>query len=409
MPKNLHTLPIVEQWDCHACSACCRGTTIVLNSEDLAKLEKQRWDQHPEFAGVRTVQRSSWAGGQQVLAHRADGSCVFLTAAGRCRIHELHGADAKPAMCRQFPLLTVMSDRGTIATVARSCPSAAADRGRPLEEQLPALKRLFADRLADSDVPTAPPIVRRIDRGWSEFQLLADTLERLVLDPRYPLVRRVIHGLRYCALLNECKWKAIRTEAVADLATVLEESAPDDVGALFQDRQPPSRSTARLFRRLGAHFIRCVPGGRPTVTWRDHWRVFRLSGQLARSRTIVPDLHPLFPATQVERLERPLGPLGDDILRSLDRFFAAQIASRRFVINSRRNSLVQSYRSLAFTLPMAFWMLRWLSAERPATPDDMVQIVVALDRGLALPALTSAADYLAESSQLEKLIAWYGR
>lgn len=58
---------------------------------------------------------------------------------------------------------------------------------------------------------------------------------------------------------------------------------------------------------------------------------------------------------------------------------------------------------------MALWMLRWLAVERDPTAEDMVQIVVALERGYALPALNSAAGYLAESSELERLIAWYGR
>ena len=57
------------------------------------------------------------------------------------------------------------------------------------------------------------------------------------------------------------------------------------------------------------------------------------------------------------------------------------------MINSPHGSLVESYRCLAFGFPMALWMLRWLAVEREPTPDDMVQIVVALERGLALPAL----------------------
>jgi hypothetical protein len=32
-----------------------------------------------------------------------------------------------------------------------------------------------------------------------------------------------------------------------------------------------------------------------------------------------------------------------------------------------------------------------------------------LERGIALPALNRATRYLAESGELERLIAWYGR
>src|SRR3954465_16010844 len=103
MKSKLRTLPIIEQWDCHHCTACCRETTIQLTADDLAKLREQRWDQHSEYRGVQTVRRSLFLGGASVLAHKADGACVFLTDAGLCRIHEVFGAEANPYMCRLFP------------------------------------------------------------------------------------------------------------------------------------------------------------------------------------------------------------------------------------------------------------------------------------------------------------------
>jgi lysine-N-methylase len=409
MTLQLHTLPILEQWDCHHCTACCREATIVLNPDDLTRLHEQRWDQHLEYRGIRTVERSSWLVGKPVLAHRPNGSCVFLTAGGRCRIHELFGADAKPFMCRQFPLQVVATDRGAIATFVRSCPSAAADRGRPLDEQLDFMRRLLSDKLSASETLVAPPIVRRTNRGWDDFHDLAGALERLVVDRRFPLVRRLVHGLRFCSLVEQCKWKRIDTRAVAELAVVLEQSAPNDVGPLFQDRRPPSPSAARLLRRLGAHFIRCVPGGWPNRTWLDHWRVFRASGQLARTRGQLPEIHPRFPAVRLDQLERPLGPLADGVLHPLDRFYESQALSKRYALSQPGVSLVGRFRVLAFTLPMALWMLRWLAVDRHPTADDLAQIVVALERGHVLPALNSAARYLAESAELERLIAWYGR
>lgn len=38
---------------------------------------------------------------------RVDGACVFLDEAGRCRVHTTFGAAAKPAICRQYPLVRV--------------------------------------------------------------------------------------------------------------------------------------------------------------------------------------------------------------------------------------------------------------------------------------------------------------
>ena len=74
------------------------------------------------------------------LAKQADGACVFLTAAGRCRVHELHGPQAKPRVCQMFPLQPVTIEGKTLVTLRRSCPSAAADQGRPVAEHLSALR-----------------------------------------------------------------------------------------------------------------------------------------------------------------------------------------------------------------------------------------------------------------------------
>jgi len=70
MAPKLRTLPIVEQWDCHGCTACCRETTIQLNADDVERLEGQRWDKRPEFRGVRILRRSLLLGGAKVLAHK---------------------------------------------------------------------------------------------------------------------------------------------------------------------------------------------------------------------------------------------------------------------------------------------------------------------------------------------------
>jgi hypothetical protein len=203
--------------------------------------------------------------------------------------------------------------------------------------------------------------------------------------------------------------KRVAPEALPELIEALEQLACSDAGHLFQDRKPPAKRTGRLFRRLGAHFIRCVPGGKPMRTFGNQWRVMRLSSQVARGPNLLPELHPRFPAITFEQLERPLGPLGSEVLQPLSRFYQAHAVSKRYALVAPGGSLVDSVRRLAFAFPMSLWMLRWLAANREPTADDMVQIVVALERGIVLPALNGATRYLATSGELERLIAWYGR
>jgi lysine-N-methylase len=409
MKSKIRTLPIVEQWDCHHCTACCRETTIQLNPDDLQRLTQQQWDQHPEYCGIQIVRRSAWLGGAQVLAHKADGSCVFLTNSGRCRIHEEFGLDAKPFVCRLFPLQVLTTDREAFATVVRSCPSAAAERGRPLSQHLDFLRRLLGDDSKIVAKHDAPRIVRRARRSWDDFYLVTEALQRLLSDDRVPLVRRLVHCLRFCTLLEQCKWNRVATDSQAELIELLEQLSCSNVGELFENRQPPSKRTSRLFRRLGAHFVRCFPGGRPNRTLSDHWYTFRLSGRLARATTTTPELHPQFRSIELDQLERPLGPLTAEVLQPLSRLFEAHGVSKRYALAQPGKSLVESARRLTFAFPMALWMLRWVAADREPIAEDMVQIVVAIERGLELPALSRAIGYMAESGQLERLIAWYGR
>ena len=70
---------------------------------------------------------------------------------GLCRIHKELGFDAKPLVCRMFPLQIVPRDNVAYVTIRRACPSAAADKGRPVAEQLDFARQLARERhLADA-------------------------------------------------------------------------------------------------------------------------------------------------------------------------------------------------------------------------------------------------------------------
>jgi lysine-N-methylase len=406
MAAKLVALPIVEHWDCHQCAACCRETVIRLHVDDVARLRTQQWEKQPEFQGVRVVRRSALLGGTPLLAHKADGSCVFLTAAGRCRIHEVFGADAKPLVCRQFPLQVVRWERKSFATVLRSCPSAAADRGRAVSEHLSFLTRLLQD---EEPRAASSCVVRGVRRGWDDFERVASAVQRCLTDERKPLVWRVVKCVRFCNLIEQCRWKHLAPESVAGVVQAAEELSEHELGELFRDRVTPDKSAGRLFRRLGAHFIRCVSGGKPTRTLRDHWRAMRASGRLAKAQITPAGLHPRFGAISSELLERSLGPLGYSVLSPLDRFLAAHAVSRRYALSQSTTSLVDSARRLAFMYPMAMWMLRWLAVDREPVVEDMVEIVVALERGMVMKGLDRAVRWLAECGELERLAAWYAR
>ncbi|HEX5103617.1 MAG TPA: YkgJ family cysteine cluster protein, partial [Pirellulaceae bacterium] len=228
MPLPLKPLPIVERWSCHQCGVCCRGSIVPLSPADLARLKEQGWAEHPDFRGTAITTRESWLGGEHRLAHREDGSCVFLLPDGLCRIHKELGFDAKPLICRTFPLQVVPRDNAAIVTIRRACPSAAADRGQPVAEQLDQARPVIRESgLADAAV--RPPAVKPGERrDWRTTRRVLDALQRLLCDERFPIVRRLVHSLTFCRLIEQAQTRRLADDQLAELCTVLEQAAPDE-------------------------------------------------------------------------------------------------------------------------------------------------------------------------------------
>ncbi|HBO42670.1 MAG TPA: hypothetical protein DD670_01780, partial [Planctomycetaceae bacterium] len=291
----LRVLPKEERWDCHGCGYCCRGTIIALDATDLAQLKQQQWDKHADMVGVRVVRKSSLLGNRFELDHRDTGECVFLTSEGRCRIHEEFGEDAKPRICRMFPLQPVRLDRNAWLTVRRSCPLAALGQGRPLKDHLGDLRRQLDRRGIVLGPAASPPVSTRYRGDWDLVHRVADSLERLVFDSQYSLARRLVHGLYFCRNLDQCRLKYFNARALSQLPLAIESAAPGDARELFFDREPPTRSARGILHQTVFEHLRLHPRYviRPSLA--ERWRLFRAGFRFARGRGELPFLHADFP------------------------------------------------------------------------------------------------------------------
>lgn len=82
---------------CLGCGGSCHGVNVRAVDAD----EQARIDTFAVALGVN----APWLDGR--LRRNADDGCVFLDAFQRCRIHATYGSDAKPVICRQYPLVAV--------------------------------------------------------------------------------------------------------------------------------------------------------------------------------------------------------------------------------------------------------------------------------------------------------------
>jgi lysine-N-methylase len=408
-------LPVIERWDCHQCGVCCRGSIVPLSEEDVARLKSQNWDQHADFRGTPVMVRESWLGHDYRLAQRDDGRCVFLTDEGLCRIHKELGFEAKPLVCRMFPLQIVPRDNVAYVTIRRACPSAAADKGRPVAEQLDFARQLARERHLADAAPTSPPIKPGENRGWPAAKRLLQSLQRLLVDERFPMVRRLVHALVVCRLLENARTKGLDDDRLSELVEVLEQNAAGEVGDLFGERTRPSGAAAVLFRQTAAEFVRLHPRFIARPSWRERWRLISAAWSFARGRGNVPRLVSVLPETTFEQLEEPLGALDPAVYQPLNRMFETTAVSWSYALANRGGwSIIESARMLALNYPIALWLLRWISAGRKPLETDMTEIITTLDRGQGFAPLAGAKQrrrvrLLAQLEELERLVVWYGR
>ncbi len=167
MTLPIRTLKIDERWDCHGCGACCRGGVVPLDDEEVRRLREQAWEEDPDYRGTQVLVRHGLWRKRYRLAMRDDGSCIFLMPDGKCRIHREHGGDAKPLICRMFPFQLVPLADSACLTLRRSCPSAAAGRGRNIEEHRRSVRKMVeTGRMAPKRI-RPPAIAGRHERRGS--------------------------------------------------------------------------------------------------------------------------------------------------------------------------------------------------------------------------------------------------
>ncbi len=77
---------------CVACGGGCFGTDVLIADDEREAIAARA-------AELGVAEPFDGA----VLRKEADGRCVFLDEARKCRLHAAYGIEAKPAVCRQYP------------------------------------------------------------------------------------------------------------------------------------------------------------------------------------------------------------------------------------------------------------------------------------------------------------------
>lgn len=406
-------LPAGQNWSCHGCTECCRGRfAIGLSPAERERISGQGWTKADgvDPAGMFVVE-----GGQARLAHSAAGACVFLNPEGLCRIHAKFGEDAKPLACRVYPLVIHPAGRKLAVGLRFSCPSAVANRGKPLSEQGPEL-----DRLSKLVVPpgytegTPPPIAGGAPGEWPDFLRFVRWIDQGLAAPGVPIsrkLRRVLHWLR---MIEEGSLERVAGNDAEEMLEVLARSAVNQTALEGDEPPPPSRLARCFLRMMVLEHARTVGVGDLRRAGRYRWRMLWYGARFARAGGRTPALPEGLASVPFAEVERPFGAPSADVEALLTRYFRVKVQSLHFCGPAfHQLPLIGGFRSLAALLPVILWLSRWqaLSDGRHAlTEKDVARAISLADHHHGYSRhLNSRVRLLQRRGDIERLCTWYSR
>jgi lysine-N-methylase len=416
MAWPVRSLPVLQQWDCHGCTACCRDYNVYVSDEERARISAQGWEKEPDIGDLPLFVRSGLWWQSRYRLNQRQGHCLFLDADGRCRIHARHGADAKPLACRVFPFVLVPAGEHWRVGLRYSCPSVAANKGRPLVEHQSELTALAAElyrhRGGDGSVLPPPALQGRQRVEWGDLFLFIRTLLALLQRGNDPVERRWRKCLALAALCRQAKFDKISGARLVEFLNLVGDSLDGDVPPA-KLVPPPGWVGRILFRQLAAVYLRKDMGTDPGIGSRGRLTLLRAAVQFARGCGPVPRLHGLVPAVTFDRLEEPAGPLPEVAEQHLVRYYTVKVNALQFCGPTNFGlSFWDGLESLAMTLPIILWLSRAF-ADVPRD-EAVLRAVRIVDHNFGFNPLLKGrrqrwALMLLRGGELARLIAWYGR
>lgn len=230
-----------QRYSCHGCAGCCRDFTVELRPDDLARLEEQRWAERLGHSPTVEFRGRVW------LRQKVDGSCIFLEADGRCRIHAEFGLAAKPLACQMFPFVPMPGADGVQVGLSYACPSMIHNRGAELSSHLHDLRRLLRSLPELAEAKRRILLTGRLEASSREERDIIAAFERLIGRVDLPMEQRLDGCAWLTAMLRKAKLDAVRNERLKDLLDLLVDSFEEEIDAAAP--APPFARQMKMLRQ----------------------------------------------------------------------------------------------------------------------------------------------------------------
>ena len=423
MTLPLYQLPVVQNWDCHVCGTCCQEYLVTITEEERRRIEAQGWNPETDLGGHKPFRRIGpfWSR-RTVLNHRADGSCVFLSDKGRCRIHERFGYETKPLPCRMFPFVLVPAGDRWAVGLRFACPSAALSKGRPLPEHNDELRE-FAVKLAEREglqkqpdgslVP--PPFLQGVERmAWPNVHRLVDGLLDILRNRSDPMERRLRLCLGVAAEMRKARLEQVEGARLSELLKIVRTTVAGSMPVNLMTVPPPGWMGRILFRQAVALYTRKDHGPNRGVAGQGRLALLLSAWRFGRGRGAVPRMHNWIPETTFGEVEKPRGPIPMEVEKLLERYYTFKVGALQFCgAASFGLPFWEGFESLALTFPILHWVARtFTEGSREEAFLKALSIVddhFGFNKVLATTRQRVSFRILAWTGELSKLIAWYSR
>ncbi|MHB9134328.1 MAG: YkgJ family cysteine cluster protein [Armatimonadota bacterium] len=410
---TLARLPTFQCYDCQGCGDCCRGIfAIGLTAEERERIMAQGWESDPELQGQELFIAH---GDRHLLAHREDGSCVFLDERGLCRIHAKFGEPAKPLACRLYPFKIIPVGSEVRTDIRYDCPAVAAGAGQPISGYRAALKELLPQVIPPEVYDQPPsPLYGNTRVSWPQLCRITDMFERLVRNRMLDLTRRVVACIYAAAVLRSVHLGELSDEKLREVLDAVQRKVIEATGEVELVRRSPGGMTRVTFRQLLGVYGREDRRGERGMLLRRLRASLRMVGGWGK----VPQLRADFPDVPFKAMEEPLGIPPDDVVEPLERYLRMRLESMGFFgAGFYGYSYLDGLNALLLTYPLTFWFARAYAAGKGLVAPDRACI----ERGiqlvnhhhgitpvLALPTERFRLHYLCDRSTLRSLVIWYG-
>ena len=208
LPRLTISVPKGQRYSCQGCGSCCRWWPIDVTAAERNRLLAHDWaSESPRLRGISLFEETKPRGGRQgkIQTAHIDGRCVFLEEDNRCLIHEVLGLEAKPAVCRRFPVRLAVRPEGLLAGADYACRAVVQNEGEPFAELVASVSEEFSEQgitLAHvSEIETLAALAPGIVMPWAAYLVVESALLDILTKPGHPVTMRLAAAGEFLAAM----------------------------------------------------------------------------------------------------------------------------------------------------------------------------------------------------------------